>query len=308
MKLLINLFNPVKDFSAREEHFSRLAELYPHVEFIFANSRKEFEQGLATADAAYVWSFSEKYYSLAPNLKFIVTPAAGRDWVAEDPQGRVKVHFSSFHGPMIAESLLAMMMSLNHSFDLQGNLQRAGVWDRNVCTGRRLLRGQQVVIYGMGRIGLACARLLQALGMRVVGVNRSGFCEGSEGIDLVTVSEAGCVLGQADHVVLLLPGDKSNTGIINDVFFKSLKPGVRLYNFGRGSVVDEVALLTHLNSRHINAAGLDVTAVEPLPQSSPLYTHPRVLLTPHNSCTYSEYIPLFVEEQEMRLGELLAEI
>ena len=305
MNIVINLFNPVKDFSGREGHFTALAVKYPAVNFQFAYSREQFQDLLGEADGAYVWSFSERDYARAPKLKFLVTPAAGRDWVAEDPQAKVKVYFSAFHGPMISESLLAMMLSLNHKLSEQQSLQRAGIWDRNICTGRRLMRDQSVVIYGFGRIGLACARLLKATGMKVVGVNRSGACQGAEDIAVFKNTEADSCLAQADHVVFLLPGNSENEGLIKRSFFEKLKKGVRLYNFGRGTVINEPDLLESLNSGQLECAGLDVTAIEPLPKNSPIYQHPRILLTPHNSCTYEEYIPLFAQEQETRLAEII---
>ena len=305
MNLVINLFNPVKEFCAREEHFTALVDKYPQINFQFAHSREQFQALLTEADGAYVWSFSEGDYKRASKLKFLVTPAAGRDWVAEDPQGRVKVYFSAFHGPMIAESLLAMMLSLNHKLAEQQNLQRAGVWDRNICTGRRLMRGQSVVIYGFGRIGLACARLLGAMGMQITGVNRSGACPGAEDFRVLKSSEAASCLAEADHVVFLLPGSPENEAIINKPFLEKLKVGVRLYNFGRGAVINEADLLELINAGLIESVGLDVTAIEPLPKNHVFYQHPRVLLTPHNSCTYEQYIPLFAEEQEERLAVIL---
>jgi phosphoglycerate dehydrogenase-like enzyme len=80
-----------------------------------------------------------------------------------------------------------------------------------------------------------------------------------------------------------LPGTPYTEKLINARIFNAMKPNTVLVNVGRGTVVDEDALLAALNNGQVSYACLDVFAVEPLPQTSPLWEHPRVLVSPHTS-------------------------
>jgi len=110
-------------------------------------------------------------------------------------------------------------------------------------------------------------------------------------------------LPSADHVVLLLPGDKETNGIFTDRHFNTMRPGAFLYNFGRGNCYQEADLLSALKHGHLGGAGLDVFDEEPLPPSSPLWEQQNVLITPHSSAISQEYIDLFIEEWLERLRE-----
>ena len=299
MKLLINLFSKVKTFCGRSTQFTEVFDLLEADSSCLVQSKSHYHTKLAEAEFLICWNFSESDYALAPNLKYIVTPAAGRDWIAEDPNGRVKVFFSSFHGPMIAESAMAMVGYSNNQLYNQKSLQLQGIWDRNACRNRRLLMNQKMVIIGCGQIGENCGELFKLLGMDVKGISRKGRKNFS--FPVLKIDDSDQALADADHVLCLLPGAGDNDKILNSRFFNKMKKGASFYNFGRGSVVDEKALVTALDSDHLSFAGLDVTYQEPLPKNHELYTHDKVLLTPHNSCTYEEYLSLFAEELSARI-------
>lgn len=306
MKLLINLYSQVHSFSGRREHFEPLFKLFGEDECVLVNSKEEFLSLLPQAECVLCWSFSEELYANAKNLKLVLTPAAGRDWIAEDPSGRVRVEFSSFHGSMIAESFLAMLLYFNNQFPRQLELQKQKIWDRNACAGRRLLKNQKLLILAYGNIAKHCADLAQKLGMEVWGANRSGIGDASHSV--IKMDEAYERLSEFDHVLSLLPGIKENDRMLGRKFFSSLKNGAHFYNFGRGTVVNEDELIDFLERNPKSFAGLDVTYNEPLAIDSALYNHEQILLTPHNSCTYDEYLPLFVEEIKSRfeLGQFPA--
>ncbi len=146
----------------------------------------------------------------------------------------------------------------------------------------RLVNGSNLVVTGLGEIGLETARIAQALSMKVSGTKRT--VEAIAGIDHV-VDNAGlpALLATADAVVNTLPGTAYTENLFNRELFAAMKPGTTFVNVGRGTVVDEEALLEALDNGQVGYACLDVFAVEPLPQDSPLWNHPKVMVSPHTS-------------------------
>ncbi|MDJ0351423.1 NAD(P)-dependent oxidoreductase [Pseudarthrobacter sp. PH31-O2] len=149
-------------------------------------------------------------------------------------------------------------------------------------TPTRLASGSCRVITGLGEIGLETARIARALGMSVGGTKR--IVEALDGIAEVT-GNAGLagLLPAADAVVNTLPGTASTEKLFDRKIFSAMKPGTVFINVGRGSVVDEDALLEALDSDQVSYACLDVFGVEPLPADSPLWDHPNVVVSPHSS-------------------------
>lgn len=146
----------------------------------------------------------------------------------------------------------------------------------------RLLDGSTVVITGLGEIGMETAHLLGTLGAKIYGTKRSpSDITGVEKV--VTNAELGDLLPAADAVVNTLPGTPETEKLFDSAVFAAMKPGTVFVNVGRGTVVDEDALLAALNDGTVSYACLDVFAVEPLPADSPLWEHPRVLVSPHTS-------------------------
>ena len=298
MKILVELNNKVDAFNIRKEHIERFVNEFPDHEFTFYDSYSHFKENIAEADAAVVWFFPEHLYEKATKLRAIFTPAAGRDWVAEDPRRKVTSYFSSFHGHIIAESFLAMLfMNNNNALKAYYNC-RDKLWDRNAFGSRKLLRNQNLLILGYGNIGRICAEEASKLGMEVVGIRRS---LSDEKFPLYTFDRLQEVIGDFDHVLNLLPGGLETAGIVSDEVLACMKAGASFYNFGRGTTVDEEALVASLNNDLLAFAGLDVTTVEPLPADSPLWQAKNTFITPHSSCCYEDYLHLFIDELKEKL-------
>src|SRR5687768_11611940 len=110
MRMLVHLENDVGTFALGERQWRELRAALGRHELVRVASEAEFLAGLPEAEAVVVWRFPEPWYGLAPRLRHVCTPAAGRELVTLDPSGRVRTHFGSFHGPIMAESLLGMML------------------------------------------------------------------------------------------------------------------------------------------------------------------------------------------------------
>jgi phosphoglycerate dehydrogenase-like enzyme len=148
-------------------------------------------------------------------------------------------------------------------------------------TDSYLLNGQTVLMLGYGAIAQRLAQLLAPFGVRIVAVRRQP--RGDEEIEVVTEDQLESVLAQADHVVNILPDNVSTRGYMNTQRFAVVKPGARFYNIGRGTTVDQDALLRVLESGTLALAYLDVTDPEPLPSEHPLWTAPNCYITPHTA-------------------------
>jgi len=143
------------------------------------------------------------------------------------------------------------------------------------------LAGERTVaMLGLGELGTACARALAGLGFRVLGWSRrpravDGIAchHGDEGL--------AAILAQAGIVVTLLPATAATANLLNPARLAMLPRGACLINPGRGTLIDDEALLAALESGRIAGATLDVFRTEPLPPAHPYWAHPRVTVTPH---------------------------
>jgi phosphoglycerate dehydrogenase-like enzyme len=158
----------------------------------------------------------------------------------------------------------------------------------------------RVGVVGLGGIGLAVARKCHALGMEVRAVRRRASSIPPPGVRWVGDPDRLHELAaQSDVLVLALPHTGATAGLIGDGVLRALPRGAYLLNVSRGGIVDETALLEHLEDGHIRGCVLDVFAEEPLDPAHPFWGHPGVLVTPHVSavshCFWEREVDLMVE-------------
>lgn len=192
------------------------------------------------------------------------------------------------HDGPVAEHALGMILALLRNFPLAVQNAVRHVWavghdgamklranDGRITT----LDGAKVTIWGYGSIGSTLAPLVRALGADVTGVARTAGER--DGVRVVDDSGLADVLAETDVLVMILPNHPSTANAMDAERFAQLKEGAVLVNVGRGSTVDEDALVEALESGRLAGAALDVTATEPLPADSPLWDQPTLLITPH---------------------------
>jgi phosphoglycerate dehydrogenase-like enzyme len=200
-------------------------------------------------------------------------------------RGAVLTKSSFVYAEPCAEHALSFMLSwarqLPAAFAEQHGERR---WPQGrLRQGSRLLRGQRVILFGFGSIGSRLVELLGPFACELTGVRRK--IDGKEPIDTITFDDPRLLdrLAAADHVVNLLPGTAATHGYFTPQLFGSIKRSAVFYNIGRGTTVDQSALLAALGSGQLAAALLDVTDPEPLPLDHPLWRAPNCFITPHTA-------------------------
>ncbi|XOV86321.1 MAG: NAD(P)-dependent oxidoreductase [Pseudomonadota bacterium] len=297
MNIHVLLWWPEVDaFDFSRDDFDEFRQHVPGAKLWFHVDAASFLRDAGNADYVLAWHFPADWYAACPSLQAVFTPAAGSEWVEPDPSGRVRVVHGSFHGPLIAESLLSAILFMNHQMPAMIRNFALRAWDRNLQRNARLLRTQTVMVVGLGHIGSHCANLISRTGARVLGFKRdvTRLPIALEGVEVIPASDLDEFLPQADHVALVLPGDESTDGLMSETRLRRCKPGAYIYNFGRGNAVSSDALCHVAN--HIGGAFLDVVDEEPLSPNSALWRLPNVMITPHSSCVYQDYKRLFLAE------------
>lgn len=289
-------------FCVKAGHVRRLRAAFPLAEVVWCRKKSSFLKALPRAQAALTWAFRQAWFEQAPRLRRIATPAAGRDFFQLTPPPQVKVRYGTHHGPIMAETVIGMMLAFERGiFEAYRCQLRGELWPREQVYGARRLSGSHAVIVGFGHIGQKIGEMLKPFGVRVTGVRRhvperapAWFRAGDR---TVPAERLDAVLPTADHLILVLPSDTGTDGLIGAARLKRLPCRAVVYNVGRGNCIDEAALAEALAARRLRGACLDVFAQEPLTPESPLAADlPGLVRLPHASAFSEAYIDLFIED------------
>lgn len=145
------------------------------------------------------------------------------------------------------------------------------------------LRGQTLVLIGVGAVGRTFAGYARAFGLKIIGVRRSPLQPGDPVDEMHHPSKLPDVLPRADWVVIACPLTKETENLVNADAIARMKKGARIINIGRGEVLDDKAFVAAIRSGHLGGGALDAHNPEPLPADSPLWNLPNVIITPHNA-------------------------
>jgi phosphoglycerate dehydrogenase-like enzyme len=236
-----------------------------------------------TAEAFYdgvVVPFFELVHR-AESIRWVHSPAAGVDlpFYAGLGERGVRLTTSHVNAIPIAEYVLGTVLAHYQQLERWREAQQAHEWRHHEF---REVFGTTWLVVGVGAIGGAVARRARAFGARVLGVRRHPT--GAEPVDeLVSPDRLLDAVPVADVVVLCAPATPQTQRMVDERFLAALRPGAVLVNVARGALVDEPALLRALDRGTPELAILDVFATEPLPPDSPLWSHDRVVVTPHSS-------------------------
>ncbi len=188
---------------------------------------------------------------------------------------------SGAYGPAIAEHIVMVLLMLLRRMPEYQSAMAERAWP--CLTPIRSLTGSRVVVLGTGDVGRSAARRLRALGAAVTGVCRSGRAEEPAFDRVLPVGQLNELLPQADALVMALPATAETAGVLSRERIALLGPQALVVNVGRGSTIDQPALVEALTARRLAGAALDVMEPEPLPPDHPLWQCPNTILTPHVS-------------------------
>jgi phosphoglycerate dehydrogenase-like enzyme len=188
------------------------------------------------------------------------------------------------YGESTAEHALALMLASARRLHVHIRRRR---WEH---AGERRLKEATVVVVGTGGIGAALTRMLEPLGARIIGVNRSGRkLEGAETTS--KVENLPDLVPEADFVVLALALTDETRSLIDNRILKLMSEDAWIVNVARGGLIDTDALVNVLSDKRIGGAALDVTDPEPLPDDHPLWKLDNAIITPHVANTWAMALP-----------------
>jgi phosphoglycerate dehydrogenase-like enzyme len=304
MKILIYLTHPhVEAWNFQDRHKEQFSRHFPGSSVVVCRNSKEFLDCLPTAEGVLVWYFKREWQKTSPQLKWVATPAAGKDWIDVDPD--LPVLFGGFHGQMMAESVLGAALYFCKALQISRDLQKKKKWGR-VKISQRItsLYQKRVTVLGFGRIGQTIGRAFKSFGCSLTGVKRAASDSPDyfdDGDRIVMADQLMEILPETDHLVFVLPGGVDTEGLFTREHFKQLPRHCIVYNVGRGNVYREADIVHALREKYIAGAYLDVFETEPLPESSELWEFNNVLIQPHLSAASPHYLDLFIEELIPRL-------
>jgi len=220
----------------------------------------------------------------AASLRWLCSPNAGIEKYLPDtamPQGSILSNSSGSYGPAIAEHIVMVLLMLMRRMPEYQSAMSDHSWPE--FSPIRSISGSNIVILGTGDLGANAARRLKALGAYVTGVCRSGKSDEPAFDRVVKVSELDELLPDTDALIMALPSTPDTIGILSRERIAKLGKQAFVINVGRGSAIDQEALVEALQSRSIAGAALDVMMPEPLPADHPLWNCPNTIITPHVS-------------------------
>lgn len=258
------------------EEFEAIA---PDAAHVYARSSTVTPEQLAAATVIFGWPRAESMKQ-AVSLKWFQTMWAGtEEYAGFLPEGILFTSSSGSNSRSVAEHMLTGLMAVCRRLPAYLDSQRAHVWKDE--GPMKTILGGTVLVLGAGNVGSTFAGLCQGLGAKTIGLKRSvtGPVAGFD--EVRPMDELDALLPQADVVALTLPHSPQTAGLMNTDRIARMKDDAILISAGRGSVLDQDALVRAMTAGKLWGAALDVTDPEPLPDNSPLWDVPNLLLTPH---------------------------
>lgn len=257
--------------------------LAPTYDVLISRDREELEQKLGGIEIV-AGSFPRDLFKDA-KIRWFQQWGAGADWLQRYPEvvksDLTITNTSGIHPIQITEHVFAMLLAFARQLPKSYAAQQKSEWTKFTHGDLFELSEKTMLIVGLGAIGERTAKLAQAFGMRVIGMKRSVEKSAAYVDKMVGPDALHQVLPEADVIVLTIPLTDETKNFIAAEELELMKDNACLINIGRGGTIDEEALCEVLEQGKLSGVGLDVFEEEPLPETSPLWTQERVIITPH---------------------------
>jgi phosphoglycerate dehydrogenase-like enzyme len=289
-KLVICVWHPFTEWRPKPFMAEAIRKRWPEMRVLHLPNYDGLPQELPDTDIFVGYSLRAEQLTAARKLKWIHSTAAG---VAQlmypelRDSGIVVTNPSGIFSVPMAEHTMGLLLALARNFPDSVRQQDLAHWSQQELWDKPQhlteLNGQVLLIVGFGSIGREVAKRARAFDMRVWGVTRSGTGDLTHAEKILAAKDLHEALPDADFVLIAAPETAETRHLIGAPQIAQMKRGARLINVGRGSLLDEAALIQALKSGALGGAALDVTRVEPLPVESPLWKMPNLMITPHTS-------------------------
>ena len=265
-----------------DQYRERLTARFPDITFQVFKSGKD---AFGVADRVEViigldHHIPRELIAAAPKLKWIQALTTGTDTLTRPgmmPPHVILTSTRGIHGPQMSELAFLNMIALQRDFRKMQRNQAAAKWEQ---WNQPILDGKTIVIVGMGLLAEHLAERCKLFGMTVIGVS-DGRTKGPHFDEVAPRRRLVEVAARADFLMLLVPYSAATHHLVSRDVIAAMKPSAFLINLARGGVLDEPALIEHLQAGKIAGAALDVFSAQPLPPDSPLWKMENVIITPN---------------------------
>lgn len=229
---------------------------------------------------------------LAPNLAWVQAVGAGTGQLQSAGLGTGGIRLTNAAGTnavAIAEFVIGRILEHAKRFTELANAQRERQW---LSAYGAEISQWTVGLVGLGNINAAVASRLAAFGVTVLGARRNLDADPVDGVsEVYSIDRLNDMLVRCDAVVAAVPETAASIGLFGAEQFAVIKRDALFVNVGRGSAVDEAALIDALESGHLGAAALDVASEEPLPADHPLWSAPNIAISGHCAASPTAMFP-----------------
>lgn len=320
MNVLIYISWPVKAWCIPDTQVAALRQRFPEIGFVHVADLDAARRVIADVDVAFTPFLTPDIVAAASRLRWVHSSASAVEGLLPlrelSARGITVTNSRGVQAIPMAEHVMGGLLVLTRRYDRMLAAQRDRRWIQNdlIDDWPTVLHGRTMTIVGLGTIGTEIAKRAHAFGMKITGIrrrtdeSRPPFVERVLSPDQLDESLRGC-----DVLVLAAPAVASTQRMIRAEQLALLNPGALVVNVARGQIIDETALIEALETRRVGGAVLDVFDREPLDASSPLWSIPNVVITPHSSgfraTHWDEVIALFGDNlRRFRQGDSLRNV
>jgi D-2-hydroxyacid dehydrogenase (NADP+) len=289
-KLVICVWHPFTEWRPKPLMAETIRKRWPEMRVLHLPNYDQLPAELPDTDIFVGYSLRAEQLTDAKKLKWIHSTAAGVKQLMYQElrdSGILVTNPSGVFSVPMAEHTMGLLLALARNFPDSVRQQDRARWSQQELWDKPQhlteLNGQVLLIVGYGSIGHEVAKRARAFDMRVWGVTRSGEGDRTNLERLFSAAQLTDALPEADYVLLCAPETSETEHLMGAAQLAKTKRGAKLINVGRGSLLDEAALVRALESGALRGAALDVAQTEPLPAESPLWKAPNLMMTPHTS-------------------------